>query len=86
MFSKIAYYFQNKNQCDLLFFLLDRCGGTPTIPVQLIVGFRVLHHELDILHVPQPGEPNSVWQEDEEDAGDDDEDEGDGEKAERAKL
>ena len=73
-------------QSPLLFFLLDRWGGTPTIPVQLIVGFRVLHHELDILHVFDPGEPNSVWQEEEEDAGDDDEDEGDGEEAERVKV
>ena len=73
-------------QSSLLFFLFGRWGGTPTVPVQLIVGFRVLHHELDILHVTEPGEPNGVWQENEEDAGDNNQDEGDGEEAERVQL
>ena len=69
----------------LHFFLLGRWGRAPTIPVQLRVGFRILHHELDVLHVPETREADSVWQKDEEDAGDDDEGEADREETERVK-
>ena len=69
-------------QSSLLFFLFGRWGGTPTIPVQLIVGFRVLHHKLDILHVQGRGEPNSVRQEDEEDPDNNNQEKGNREEAE----
>ena len=73
----------------LLFFLLGRWERAQLrAPARAEPNGRlgVLHHELDILHVPRRGEPNGVWQEDEEGTADEAEDEADTQEAEKEDL